>query len=60
MTNRQWLESLSDEAFLRECANMAWCRCAYCIYAKGDCLKIPITCKQAQVKWLNSEHDVGA
>ena len=56
MTNREWLESLSYETFLRECSNMSWCKCAHCIYEKVDCLKIPETCEQAQVKWLKQEH----
>nr|DAG78406.1 MAG TPA: hypothetical protein [Caudoviricetes sp.] len=56
MTNRQWLESLNDEDFLKECAYITLYHCAHCIYAKVACLNVPYTCEQAQAKWLNEEH----
>lgn len=54
MTNRKWLESLSDEDFLKECNTIY--SCAHCIYSGVSCLNAPYTCEQAHVKWLKEEH----
>ena len=49
MTNRQWLQNLTDEELLK--------------YLNIPCLEIRnskcpegLTCKNCQIKWLNDEH----
>ena len=54
MTNREWLESLSDEEFEMVLSNYACEPCDYCILEKYTCRGM--TCKQAGLKWLQSEH----
>lgn len=54
MTNREWLESLSEEDFLKECITIY--HCARCPYAKVACCNVPYNCEQARAKWLNEEH----
>ena len=48
MTNREWLESLSDE----ELANKTWRPCWTCIYKE----KCNNCCTNGRIKWLQAEH----
>lgn len=53
MTNREWLETLTDEEFTR----MMWYSCDCCV-GQGDlkiCHKQP-SCRDGRLKWLKQEH----
>lgn len=51
MTNREWLESLSDEDFAFFLGG-----CDFCVYKDiPQCFKTN-TCVSGQVKWLKAEH----
>lgn len=53
MTNREWLESLSDERFAEEIGG-----CGCCIHDKtNDCQYKTETCDEARIKWLQAEHE---
>ncbi len=57
MTNREWLESLSDE----ELANfifMEGCKCETCEYDgnKGNKCLEPCSCIDGKTKWLGATH----
>lgn len=58
MTNRQWLESLSDEEFIKEypvsCAGYP-VSCA-CCPARKICDKTTIPCNEVLKIWLRQEH----
>lgn len=54
MTNREWLESLSDEEFVKEISKS---RCERCFLTTKQCLKeTAISCNRARVMWLSAEH----
>ena len=50
MTNREWLESLSDEELL----NRIYISCLT-INDHPDCPR-ELSCRGCQLKWLNAEH----
>ena len=52
MTNREWLESLSDEELAKNLVS-----CKYCIY-RVSCREYPITrgCYRGHYEWLQAEH----
>ena len=52
MTNRKWLESLSDEELAQTIGG-----CGCCIHDDtNDCQYKTETCDEARVKWLQAEH----
>lgn len=53
MTNRQWLESLSDENFI----NNTSFACLNCIYADVCMSDGMYDCYEGQIKWLQAEHE---
>lgn len=53
MTNREWLESLSDEEFSKEVLEGA--ECTMCV--KGSyCFEDHPSCLENHIKWLQAEH----
>lgn len=53
MTNREWLQTLTDEEFAR----MMWYSCECCA-GHGDlkkCHKQP-SCRDGRLKWLKQKH----
>lgn len=52
MTNREWLESLSDEELLKIIY-------IYCVAMKGGECPGGLSCKECQLKWLQAEHKEG-
>lgn len=53
MTNREWLQTLTDEEFAR----MMWYSCDCCV-GQGDlkkCHKQP-SCRDGRLKWLKQKH----
>ena len=49
MTNREWLESLSDEELAKR---MTGCvKCSFCDVCHGD-----YNCDVGHLKWLQTEH----
>lgn len=53
MTNREWLQTFTDEEFVR----MMWCSCECCV-AQGnlkECRK-QASCNDGRLKWLKKEH----
>ena len=57
MTNRQWLESLGDENFVKEVFSMIGC--SHCVNGPAYCYKQSslAQCEQKQIEWLQSEHE---
>lgn len=53
VTNRQWLESLSDEDFAKVWVDNAGRYCAYCIYNGYGCED---NCVEGHMQWLKAEH----
>lgn len=53
MTNREWLETLSDEEFTR----VMWysCECCAGYGSLKECFKQP-SCREGRLKWLKQEH----
>lgn len=54
MTNREWLNTLTDEEFVR----MMWCSCECCV-AQGnmkECRK-QASCNEGRLRWLKKEHE---
>lgn len=53
MTNREWLETLTDEEFAR----MMWYSCECCAGQGNlkECYKQP-SCREGRLKWLQQEH----
>ena len=49
MTNREWLDSLSDEDFMK----IMWLSCKCCIYSDTEC---DLSCAISRAKWLQAEH----
>lgn len=49
MTNREWIESLSDEEF----AKITWLSCKCCIYGSTEC---ELSCAIGRAEWLQAEH----
>ncbi len=55
MTNREWLESLSDEELSRQLLER---KCTHCICeGPGGIACINTTCDIATQKWLQAEHE---
>ncbi len=54
MTNREWLESLSDEEFAK--FMMRADRCNYCVGDDGECFTYNKPCYKGKYMWLQAEH----
>lgn len=54
MTNRQWLESLSDVEFAIEIGELATCD-----VIPDGVRKIAKSCKECRIAWLRAEHKEG-
>ena len=53
MTNREWLQTLTDKEFTR----IVWYSCECCV-GRGDkkeCRK-QTSCREGRLKWLKQEH----
>lgn len=50
MTNREWLQTLSDEEFEK----ITWLSCKCCIYGGTECGELP--CAIGRAEWLQAEH----
>lgn len=56
MTNREWVQTLTDEEFTRML--MTWSPCEYCV-GQSDikkCREQP-TCRDGRLKWFEQEHE---
>lgn len=52
MTNRQWLETLTDEEFVK----VMYGSCRYCV-ANGNIEECKsISCRDGRIEWLKQEH----
>lgn len=51
MTNRQWLESLSDKELARELGD------CYICDRVDDCKSETVKCTDCEVAWLQAEHE---
>ena len=53
MTNREWLQTLTDEEFARK----MWYACECCV-GQGDLKKCwrQKSCREGRLKWLKKEH----
>ena len=58
MTNREWLESLSDEELARQLLEKKCTRCICKVTAGNYCVNT--TCDVATQKWLQAEHKAEA
>lgn len=54
MTNREWLESLSDEEFVQIMCYSCNCCVGHSLMYKGKCGKI--SCRDGRIEWLKQEH----
>ncbi len=60
MTNREWLESLSDEELahtLIKIYNIKYGICKMCSYCDQDCDEISLSCMDGIEEWLQAEHE---
>lgn len=62
MTNREWLESLSDEELAMRFDRGDTASCLCCIHFSvkdNDCKKryIPTFCMKGKIDWLKAEHN---
>ena len=56
MTNREWLNSLSNENLAYQFVNS----CDICAYAGKNCMEnSEMSCYEGCVKWLEQEHEGG-
>jgi hypothetical protein len=56
MTNREWLNNLSDEEYDKE-VGLNYSKCKWCAYwREGKCNAGNCTCMRGRVMWLKMEH----
>lgn len=56
MTNREWLESLTDKKWAKVVSKLDGDGCIFCAYnALGNCYEKD--CEQGHVDWLKAEHE---
>jgi len=53
MTNREWLQSLSDEVLADYYEGIR--PCAVCVYAESNCMQDG-SCESGILRWLRAEH----
>lgn len=61
MTNREWLESLSDEQFAKFLMKRKVCEiCAYHRFYRSVCNSktiLRLNCSKGVIEWLKAEHE---
>ena len=56
MTNREWLESLSDREFAEFMMSADTCSCCIIDIKDCECFEKDIHCVTAKILWLRAEH----